>query len=157
MIAAWLRTRGTSWATGAVRPAPASTPRRSGTSRRSGSTMDGAGGRVLATGIDVSWAETAAIAGVEELRHDVARDEPPAGPFDLVHARLVLVHAAERETALRTMVRALRPGGWLLVEDADPALQPLICPDEYGPGRELANRLRTGFRQLLRQRGADLA
>lgn len=119
--------------------------------------MDGAGGRVLATGIDVSWAETAAIAGVEELRHDVARDEPPAGPFDLVHARLVLVHAAERETALRTMVRALRPGGWLLVEDADPALQPLICPDEYGPGRELANRLRTGFRQLLRQRGADLA
>ncbi|GAA4324378.1 hypothetical protein GCM10023086_50760 [Streptomyces venetus] len=71
----------------------------------------GPGGRVLATDIDVSWAETAAIAEVEVLRHDVARDEPPAGPFDLVHARLVLVHVAERDTALRTMVRALRPGG----------------------------------------------
>jgi hypothetical protein len=43
-----------------------------------------------------------------------------------------------------------------VVEDADPALQPLICPDEYGPEQELANRLRAGFRQLLRQRGADL-
>ncbi|GGS77341.1 class I SAM-dependent methyltransferase [Streptomyces violaceus] len=114
-------------------------------------------GRVLATDIDVSWAETAATGGVEVVRHDVGRDAPPAGPFDLVHARLVLVHVAERDAALRTMVQALRPGGWLLVEDADPALQPLICPDEYGPEQELANRLRTGFRRLLRQRGADLS
>jgi hypothetical protein len=63
---------------------------------------------------------------------------------------------AGRDAALRAMVQALRPGGWLVVEDADPALQPLICPDEYGPEQELANRLRAGFRQLLRQRGADL-
>jgi hypothetical protein len=55
------------------------------------------------------------------------------------------------------MVQALRPGGLLLIEDADPAMQPLICPDEYGPEQELANRLRRGFRKLLQQRGADLA
>ena len=55
------------------------------------------------------------------------------------------------------MVQALRPGGWLVLEDADPALQPLICPDEHGPAQELANRLRRGFRELLGQRGADLA
>lgn len=30
-------------------------------------------------------------------------------------------------------------------------------PDEHGPEQELANRLRTGFRRLLRQRGADLS
>jgi len=113
-------------------------------------------GRVLATDIDVSWVGTATAEGVEVLRHDVGRDEPPAGPFDLVHARLVLVHVADRDAALSSMVRALRPGGRLLVEDADPALQPLICPDEHGPEQELANRLRHGFRELLRQRGADL-
>ncbi|MEU8998638.1 methyltransferase domain-containing protein [Streptomyces caniferus] len=117
----------------------------------------GTGGKVLATDIDVSWTGTAAARGVEVLRHDVALDAPPAGPFDLVHARLVLVHVADRATALRSMVQALRPGGWLLIEDADPALQPLICPDEYGPEQELANRLRRGFRQLLQERGADLA
>ena len=87
---------------------------------------------------------------------DVGRDDPPEGLFDLVHARLVLVHVPDRERALRSMAGVLRPGGWLFVEDADPALQPLICPDEYGPEQELANRLRRGFRTLLAERGADL-
>ena len=41
------------------------------------------------------------------------------------------------------MVGALRPGGWMLVEDADPGLQPLLCPDDHGPAQHLANRLRT--------------
>lgn len=112
-------------------------------------------GAVVATDIDTSW--MSAAPGVEVLRHDVGVDEPPPGPFDLVHARLVLVHVPARADALRSMIRALRPGGWLLVEDADPALQPLICPDESGPAQQLANRLRQGFRALLAQRGADLA
>ncbi|MFD9791898.1 class I SAM-dependent methyltransferase [Streptomyces sp. NPDC059070] len=117
----------------------------------------GPGGRVLATDIDTSWASRAAGGVVEVLRHDVGRDAPPAHGFDLVHARLVLVHVTDRERALRSMADALRPGGWLLLEDADPAAQPLICLDEYGPEQALANRLRAGFRSLLAARGADLA
>ena len=118
----------------------------------------GRSGRVLATDIDVSWLRGAVPDGVEVLRHDVGADAPPSpGTFDLVHARLVLVHVADRERALRSMIEALRPGGRLLVEDADPALQPLICPDEYGPEQALANRLRSGFRTLLAERGADLS
>jgi SAM-dependent methyltransferase len=74
-----------------------------------------------------------------------------------VHARLVLVHVPDRERAMASRTRALRPGGRLLVEDADPALQPLPCPEEYGPEQQLANRLRHGFRKLLADRGADLA
>ncbi|MEV6734019.1 MULTISPECIES: methyltransferase domain-containing protein [unclassified Streptomyces] len=114
-------------------------------------------GRVVATDIDTSWASRAAGGVVEVLRHDVGRDEPPGSGFDLVHARLVLVHVPDRERALRAMVRALRPGGWLLVEDADPASQPLVCLDEYGPEQALANRLKAGFRSLLEARGVDLA
>ena len=53
--------------------------------------------------------------------------------------------------------RAPRPDGYLLVEDADPALQPLACLDEYGPEQALANKLRRGFRALLSERGVDLA
>ncbi len=86
-----------------------------------------------------------------------ASSPPPAGDLDLVHARLLLTHVPQRMDALASMVQALRPGGWLLVEDADPALQPLICPDEYGPDQELANRLRQGFRTLMADRGAELA
>lgn len=120
----------------------------------------GPDGRVLATDIDTSRTTDPGAGGprcVEVRRHDVALDPPPKELFDLVHARLVLVHVPDREAALRSMVSVLRPGGVLLLEDADPALQPLACPDEYGPEQELANRLRTGFRALLAGRGADLS
>ncbi|GHF45696.1 methyltransferase [Streptomyces mashuensis] len=117
----------------------------------------GSTGTVVATDIDVSWTRHISGGTIEVLRHDVAADPPPPGGFDLVHARLVLVHVTERAEALRRMVQALRPGGWLLLEDADPALLPLMYPDESGPEQRLANRLRSGFRTLMADRGADLA
>jgi SAM-dependent methyltransferase len=114
-------------------------------------------GKVVATDIDTTRLAAVARHPVEVRVHDVGAEEPPGEGFDLVHARLVLVHVPDRERALRSMIKALRPGGRLLIEDADPALQPLICPDEYGPEQQLANRLRHGFRKLLADRGADLA
>jgi SAM-dependent methyltransferase len=112
-------------------------------------------GHVLATDIDPSWLKKGA--GYEVRRHDVAADPPPEpGTFDLVHARLVLVHVPDRERALATMAAALRPGGWLLIEDADTALQPLVCLDDSGPAQRRANRLRDAIRELLARRGADL-
>ncbi|MFH8219050.1 class I SAM-dependent methyltransferase [Streptomyces sp. NPDC018057] len=114
-------------------------------------------GRVVATDIDTTRLAATARPPVEVRTHDVGAEEPPGEGFDLVHARLVLVHIPDRERALRSMIAALRPGGRLLLEDADPALQPLTCPDEHGPAEELANRLRRGFRRLLAGRGADLA
>jgi SAM-dependent methyltransferase len=113
-------------------------------------------GRVVATDIDVTWMPVDGAA-FEVIRHDVGVDEPPAGSFDVVHARLVLTHVPQRSNAIASMVAALRSGGWLVIEDADPALQPLICPDEYGSAQRLANRLRQGFRTLMADRGADLA
>ena len=117
-------------------------------------------GAVLATDLEVSRALAAAAGGaIEVRRHDVVRDPPPRdrGPFDLVHARLVLVHLPDRERALGAMIDVLRPGGWLLVEDADPALQPASVIDAVGEEAALANRLRNGFRTLLGERGVDLA
>ncbi|MHC3468612.1 methyltransferase [Streptomyces sp. 7R007] len=114
-------------------------------------------GKVVATDIDTSRLAAAARPPVDVRVHDVGAEEPPGEGFDLVHARLVLVHVPDRERALRSMIKALRPGGRLLVEDADPALQPLVSPDEHGPEQRLANRLRHGFRQLLADRGADLS
>ncbi|MEU3982746.1 methyltransferase [Streptomyces sp. NPDC026672] len=114
-------------------------------------------GKVLATDINTSLLTPVARTPVEVRVHDVGEEEPPAEGFDLVHARLVLVHVPDRDRALHSMIKALRPGGRLLVEDADPALQPLLCPDESGPEQRLANRLRQGFRALLADRGADLS
>lgn len=117
----------------------------------------GPSGYVLATDIDTSWARDSGARNVEVRVHDVTGDPPPGEGFDFVHARLVLVHLRDREAALRSMCTALRPGGKLLVEDADPALQPLACIDAAGPDETLANDIRAAFRVLLAERGADLA
>ncbi len=114
------------------------------------------GGPVLATDIDTVWLSDMAES-VDVVRHDIGVDPAPDGQFDLVHARLVLVHVANRERALATMVESLRPGGWLLLEEADPGLQPLVCPDESSDAERLANRLKRGFRTLMAGRGVDLA
>jgi SAM-dependent methyltransferase len=112
-------------------------------------------GYVLATDINPAWLDPHGT--YEVRRHDLAADPPPEpGTFDLVHARLVLVHVPDRARALATMVAALRPGGWLLVEDADTELQPLVCLEETGPAQQRANRLRRAFRELMTHRGADL-
>lgn len=115
----------------------------------------GARGRVLATDIDTAWLD--GCTGFEVRRHDVGVDDPPPGPFDLVHARLLLVHVPHRDRALAAMASVLRPGGRLVVEEADPALQPLVCLEDRGPAEQLANRLKAGFRELLLGRGVDLA
>ena len=116
----------------------------------------GPSGRVIATDIDLRWVEQDMGENVEVLRHDVAEDDPPPGPFDLVHERLVLIHVTRREEALVRLVGALRPGGWLLAEDYDSVLQPFACPDAFGPEQARANKIRAGLRALLVGRGADL-
>ncbi|WP_432054001.1 methyltransferase domain-containing protein [Streptomyces sp. bgisy022] len=115
-------------------------------------------GRVLATTTQPARLASAARPPVEVRAHDIGTEEPPVeGGFDLVHARLPFIGAADQGRILRLMVRVLRPGGRLIVEDTDPALQPLLCPDEHGPEQQLANRLRQGLRRLLADRGSDLA
>jgi SAM-dependent methyltransferase len=113
-------------------------------------------GQVVATDIDTRWIDDGLGPGVQVRQHDVVTDDPPDTGFDLVHARLVLVHLPARDTALRRMVSSLRPGGWLLIEDFDVALQPHAHLDPHEPEHHLANKLREGFLALLAQRGVDL-
>ena len=50
---------------------------------------------------------------------DVRTGELPQREFDLVHARLVLEHLNDRRRILDRLAAALRPGGWLVIEDYD--------------------------------------
>ena len=113
-------------------------------------------GHVLATDIDTTWLR-AEDGGFVVKRHDIGTEPAPEHSFDLVHARLVLVHVPQRSEALATMVDALKPGGWLLVEEADPGLQPLACLEVRSGAEELANKLKLAFRALMAERGVDLA
>lgn len=78
----------------------------------------GRDGTVMAADIDISMlAEMPGNVQVRQL--DVATDPLPEAAFDLIHTRLVLNHVAEREMVLDKFAAALRPGGWLLVEEGD--------------------------------------
>jgi SAM-dependent methyltransferase len=55
-----------------------------------------------------------------ELRTvDVTNAAIGSSEFDLVHARGVLQHLAQREAVLDRMVAAAKPGGWIVVTDTD--------------------------------------
>lgn len=53
--------------------------------------------------------------GLEVYKHDINDGLPVAGPFDLIHARLLLLHLKRREEIFQMLVDALAPGGWLVL------------------------------------------
>jgi SAM-dependent methyltransferase len=79
----------------------------------------GPNGKVVATDLQTKFLETIDRPNLEIRRHDVAANELESAAFDLVSARKVLEHLPNPTAALRRMAAAVRPGGWLLVEDSD--------------------------------------
>lgn len=75
---------------------------------------------VTATDLSIDFLAPLTEIGVRVLRHDVTTDDSP-GDFDLIHARKVLEHVAERKRAIERMVSWLKPAGLLLVESASPS------------------------------------
>jgi SAM-dependent methyltransferase len=79
----------------------------------------GLGGRVVATDVNTRYLVELRHPSLEVRRHDVVSEGFEPEWFDLVHARMVLEHLPGREEALRHLIAALKPGGWLVVEDLD--------------------------------------
>lgn len=79
----------------------------------------GPSGSVTATDLDTRYLAVLEAPNLEVRRHDVVADTLEADAFDLVHARLVLEHLPAREAVIHKLVRALKPGGALLIEALD--------------------------------------
>lgn len=85
------------------------------------------GGQVVA--IDLDTTHLPRTPGVEPHRHDI-REGVPAGPFDLIHARLVLTHLPARREIFAQLIDELAPGGWLVLADVGLADELLVAPEE---------------------------
>ncbi len=77
----------------------------------------GDSGSVLAVDLDTTLLSE--DTNLTARRLDVRTEELPADAFDLVHARLLLTHLPEREDVLDRLLRATRPGGWVMIGDID--------------------------------------
>jgi SAM-dependent methyltransferase len=115
-------------------------------------------GSVTVTDLDVRFLEDVRSERVEVVCHDIRDDPLEPGAFDLVHARNVLEHITTREQVVPRLVRALRPGGTLLVEDAQlggassEALEQGVVPAQMGP---LLTKMHHAFAAGFRAVGAD--
>ena len=76
-------------------------------------------GSVLATDLDTTVLDDLSRPNLTVKVHDVLTDELPEAEFDGIHLRLVLAWLGEPLRALHSLVRALKPGGWLLAEEMD--------------------------------------
>lgn len=95
-------------------------------------------GEVVAVDLDTD--ELVGLPGVTALRHDITRGVPVVGPFDLIHARHLLLLVPERREILRQLVAHLAPGGWLVIGDFGARL-PRTIPTDGTNGDTTFDRL----------------
>jgi SAM-dependent methyltransferase len=112
----------------------------------------GTEGQVVVTDIDTRFLEKLGNRNLEVRQHDIALESLPEGTFDLVHTRLVLLHLPGRDEALARLVAALKPGGWLLVEEFDSLA---IHADNEINSAETPLKTLSVLQQVLVERGAD--
>jgi len=110
-------------------------------------------GRVTVTDINTRFLESLQRPNLEVRRHNIVTDPLPEATFDLVHARLALMHLPERDDVLARLIKALKPGGWLLDEEFD------VLSMYTDPGineREAVLHSFAPLNRVLAERGAEL-
>jgi SAM-dependent methyltransferase len=112
----------------------------------------GVDGEVVVTDVDTRFLETLSHPALDVRRHDAARDPLPDRSFDLIHTRLVLNHLPERDSILEKLSAALKPGGWLVVEEFDSAS---AAPDPLAYPGEVLLKTYAAIPQPMARRGVD--
>jgi SAM-dependent methyltransferase len=112
----------------------------------------GPSGRVLTTDVDTRFLEPLRAPNLEVRCHDIGVEPLPDAAFDLIHARLVLIHVPARESALVRLISSLKPGGWLLMEEYDSCSMP--ADPAVSPG-EVLLQTRVAMLRLLEDCGVN--
>lgn len=80
----------------------------------------GRSGKVVAADLNPRMLRRAQLPSSIEIReHNILTQDLEAEHYDLVCCRYLLQHLPQPELALARMAKAVRPGGWLFIEDAD--------------------------------------
>ncbi len=76
-------------------------------------------GVVSAVDLEPRFLEGDPRPNLEIHRHDIVADGVPGDGYDLIHARALLMHLPARDELIGELVGRLRPGGVILLEEAD--------------------------------------
>jgi len=113
----------------------------------------GGTGLVLATDLDPALIGD--HPGVTTVRHDIITGDLPTDFYDLIHARLVLIHLRQREHVLRRLYSALRSGGRLVLHEFDCTFPRQVLRGERAQADLFANVV-DGINRVLQDAGARL-
>jgi SAM-dependent methyltransferase len=108
------------------------------------------GGSVMAADIDTRFLEPLAGPALEPVALDVTEQRLPEAEFDLVHSRLLLEHLPARGEALANVIRAAKPGGWVLIEDFDWVTALVVDPPS-----DVHSRVTRAVRSVFTRHGYD--
>ena len=114
-------------------------------------------GHVLMTDIDPRFLAEKGRGNLDVRRHDVGLDPLPDTMFNLIHTRLVLIHVPQRGATIARLASALKPGGWLVVEDYDTMLIDRAFPCANADDAAIARKCFGALRTLMELRGMDMS
>jgi ubiquinone/menaquinone biosynthesis C-methylase UbiE len=107
-------------------------------------------GHVDAIDIDTKYLDEISHPNREVRRQDITQTPLEPDSYDLVHAKILLLHLPERQRVLEEMVAALKPGGWLLIEESD-----IRSIQRSAPPNPLITRAATALETFFYFGGAD--
>ena len=91
----------------------------------------GPSGKVVALDTNPRFLRGSGSSTIEIVQGDICDTDLPLAMFDLVHARYVMIHIADYRKAFERMLRCVKPGGWVVIEEPDfEAARAVTVPDE---------------------------
>lgn len=110
-------------------------------------------GQVVAADLNPRLLRRASLpANVEVREHNILTQDLEAEQYDLVHCRALLMHLPRPVVALERMAAAVRPGGWLCVEEHDFSASGAV--DTQYPGASAFNQTFHACLDALRAAGS---
>ncbi|TJZ44685.1 methyltransferase domain-containing protein [Streptomyces piniterrae] len=106
-------------------------------------------GRVVAVDLDTRHLDAGRTTNLEIQEADITREDYAPGNFDLIHARYLFCHLAERDEVIAQATRWLSPGGWLVIEE------PYHLPADTSPF-PLVRRILDAYQRTYHKHGADM-
>lgn len=114
----------------------------------------GSSGTVAAVDVDATYLDPGQE--VDVYQHDINDGLPVGGPFDLIHARLLLMHLSRRAEILASLADALAPGGWLVIGEISDRLPSAAGIAEPADEAVFERVLDVGMRKVTGPGGMNL-
>jgi ubiquinone/menaquinone biosynthesis C-methylase UbiE len=76
-------------------------------------------GNVVGIDKNIKFIDSINANNIEKMEGDILEIELESNKFNLIHARYVLIHIAESEQAIKKLIKFLKPGGIIILEEPD--------------------------------------